>query len=342
MKKSILIYGTGKWFLELQKIIRWDNIIMFGFLESVPSKNEFWGYEVYSVDKISSMEFDYILVATTEYEIEIRMTLLNLGVENKKIISGILNDENILINTFLFNHMNYIIWKSSKILDNVRFTNERNLFWDLAKGISWINPKMSLSPGGMAVGYDYLYVLCRILQILQPKSILEIGLGQSSKLLLNYYNNHSCTYDIIEQSKDWYEFFQVENDVPSGVNVHIRPMITKYSDIYNSEINCFSEIETIVRNKKFSLISIDGPWGSDGVSRTDLLPYIPDCLENNFVILLDDYNRIGEKEMVRLLEDNMIENNIKFLKKVYGNKKQFCLITSSNNPFLCSLYSPIN
>lgn len=116
MKKSVLIYGTGQWFLELQNIIRWDNIIMFGFLESVPSKNEFWGYKVYSVDKISSMEFDYILIATTEYEIEIRMTLAKFGVENKKIISGTLNDENILINKFLFNHKKSKTTRNKKII----------------------------------------------------------------------------------------------------------------------------------------------------------------------------------------------------------------------------------
>lgn len=240
---------------------------------------------------------------------------------------------------FLFDRDGYAILQNSKILNNVRFTNERNLFWDYAKGVSWIDPGLALTPGGWAVGYDYLYVLCRALETIKPNRILEAGLGQSSKLILSYYRNHLCQYDIIEQSREWYDFFRIENDIPQGVNVHIRPMRTVYDQRYNTEINSYSEIETIVGNNKFSLISIDGPWGCEGCSRGDLLPYIPECLDDNFVIMLDDYDRAGEKEMIRLLELKMQDANMKFLKKIYGEKKQFCLITSLNNPYLCSLYS---
>ena len=228
--------------------------------------------------------------------------------------------------------------QNTKILNNVRFANERNLFWDYAKGIRWMDPQLALTPGGWAVGYDYLYVLCRALEIVKPDHILEAGLGQSSKIILNYYKAHSCRYDIIEQSQEWHDFFKKENDIPQGVNVHIRPLCTAYNKFYDAEINSYSEVETIVGNNKFSLISIDGPWGCEGLSRGDLLPYLPECLADNFVIMLDDYNRAGEKEMIRLLEARMRDAQVSFLKKVYGSKKQFCLITSPNNSFLCSLY----
>lgn len=342
MKNKVLIYGTGELFSELKKLISWDNIIMLGFVESVPHKTNKDGYKIYCADEISDIEFDYVLIATQEYEVEIRKKLKEVGVENTKIISGSLNADNVLENEFLFDRTNYMIWQNSKILNNVRFANERNLFWDLARGIDWIDSKLALSAGGMAVGWDYLYVMCRSLDIVKPENILEIGLGQSSKLFLNYHHHHSCKYDIIEQSKEWYEFFQTENNVPPEVNVHIRPLLKKWDETYSEELHCFSEVESIVKDKKFSFISIDGPFGCDGCSRSDLLPYIPECLADNFVIMLDDYERAGEKEMIRLLEINLRKADVQFLKKVYGTKKQFCLITSANNPFLCSLYDSID
>lgn len=323
-------------------MICWDHIVILGFVESTPSKTEVEGYRVYSVDEIAKIEFDYILLASWKYEHEMRVKLKEIGVETTKIITGSLDADNIFKNKFLFSCVDYTIWQNAKILNNIRFSNERNLFWDYAKGVNWISSQLSLSPGGMAVGYDYLYVLCRTLEIIRPQNILELGLGQSSKIFLSYYNSHSSEYSIIEQSNEWYDFFKSENDIASGVNVHIRPLVTSYDKNYDKEINCFSEIGTIVRNKKFSFISIDGPWGSDGISRCDLLPYIPECLDDNFLIIIDDYNRPGEKEMVRCLEERLKKHNIEFLKRIYGSRKQFCIITSSNNLFLCSLYDIVD
>lgn len=55
---------------------------------------------------------------------------------------------------------------------------------------------------------------------------------------------------------------------------------------------------------KFDVISIDAPIGTDlEYSRRDVLELLPDILEKDFVILMDDANRQGERNTIAL-EDN--------------------------------------
>lgn len=52
-------------------------------------------------------------------------------------------------------------------------------------GSEWLKDQ-SVSPGRWAVGYNYLYILYRILNDVKPTNILELGLGQSTKLMAQY------------------------------------------------------------------------------------------------------------------------------------------------------------
>lgn len=54
--------------------------------------------------------------------------------------------------------------------------------------------------------------------------------------------------------------------------------------------------------------------------------------------MLDDYEREGEKNMIYELENILKKRNFKYHKKVYGKYRQFCLLTSEKNKFLCSLF----
>ncbi len=67
---------------------------------------------------------------------------------------------------------------------------------------------------------------------------------------------------------------------------------------YDANVNCYSDISDIVANETYDVISIDGPWGSEGIFRVDILPYIPKCLKKSWCILIDDYERDGEKNLV--------------------------------------------
>lgn len=69
----------------------------------------------------------------------------------------------------------------------------------------------------------------------------------------------------------------------------------------------------------------------------DILQLLPDCLKEDFVILLDDYNRQGEKNMVELMKKILQEHDIKFNTGVYRGNKDTFMITSENLRFLCTM-----
>ena len=80
---------------------------------------------------------------------------------------------------------------------SIRRENQELLWariWDDTKhNLDWIEKMPGISPGRMAVGYNYLYVMTRILNDLKPKHVLDMGLGISSTLIsyyMDYYNKN--------------------------------------------------------------------------------------------------------------------------------------------------------
>jgi len=86
----------------------------------------------------------------------------------------------------------------------------RNIFIDTVQGYEWYKVD-TISLGRWAIGYNYAYVLARVLDSIQPSNILEMGLGQSSKIINSFCMNTKAvkTYDIVEQDNTWIDFFKM-------------------------------------------------------------------------------------------------------------------------------------
>ena len=73
------------------------------------------------------------------------------------------------------------------------------------------------------------------------------------------------------------------------------------------------------------------------MSRRDILDFIPSILNNSFVIIIDDADRDGENRTIldiqQKLHQNLIESHIGY----YSGSKRCCVITSSDNKFICTL-----
>lgn len=214
----------------------------------------------------------------------------------------------------------------------------RNVFNDTISGYEWFNVD-TISLGRTAIGYNFAYVLSRILNSMRPKEILEFGLGQSSKIInsyYQYYKNGNMRYEIIEHDLDWCDFFR--NDAGFfDVDIYIKDihLCEEYGDKYYK----YYGLENVLNNKKYELISIDAPYGYFGkyIGRTDLIDYIPSILCDEWVIIIDDYDRINEKNMVRILEMKLREENIIFFKGVYKGEKHVCLLMSEKWKFFRTL-----
>lgn len=209
---------------------------------------------------------------------------------------------------------------------------------DTIQGLKWISPntKPSLSPGRWAVGYNYLYVMTRILNEVKPTTILEFGLGNSTLLISEYVksNPEFQSHIVIEQNAEWKDFYIKNHSIEKVTSIIIKPCRVK--EIEGHKFNSYGSLDELA-GKKFDVISIDGPIGTPFYSRRDILDLIPDILNKDFIILIDDVNRSGEKKTIVDLQNKLTENSIAFKTGYYDGNTRIVAIASESWKWLCSL-----
>ena len=197
-----------------------------------------------------------------------------------------------------------------------------------------------ISPGGWAVGYPFLYVLYRILDEMRPKSILELGLGQSTKLISQYAaSGKKIKHTVVEHDEAWIEFFRKGFKLAKSTELCHLPL--NYHGVWreDTEVVAYEGFTERFSERKFDLICIDGPFGylAKIYARTDVLTIMPNCLADSFVILLDDTERAGEKNTIQAMQDILEENSIKHKRGFYRGIKEMMVLTSEDNRFFCSM-----
>jgi len=176
-----------------------------------------------------------------------------------------------------------------------------HVYHDSIRGKEWLG-KLPLNIGRWAGNYSFFYVLNRILSDYKPNSILEFGLGESSKFVSAYLENEllKSKHQIIEQDENWHQSFNDRFQLSERSRVAINVLVKKNID--NHDVNSYSGLKEFINQKKFDLYIIDGPFGSKHYSRYDIVELAKGFAKNDeFIIIIDDYQRIGEKETVHEL-----------------------------------------
>lgn len=215
-----------------------------------------------------------------------------------------------------------------------------NVWRDTCMDIKWIQGISSLSPGRSAVGYNYLYVMTRILNELEPHHVLDLGLGISSTLISNYFAEN--TYDdalhiICEHDKEWGEFYSRKHSLSEYSHIAYQELTTKRNNGF--DYSAYKDLGKDIGQIRFSVISIDAPFGYMGgdSSRRDILEFLPNILEKHFAIVIDDYERIGEQNTVRDIEQILKSNDIPYRLGIYPGLSYVCVVASEQDKFLCTL-----
>ena len=233
----------------------------------------------------------------------------------------------------------YAIFEKGSILENELMW--ASLWREASRGIDWLkNEQLMLFPGRWAIGYNTMYILARSLNAVKPQNVLELGLGNSTQIITAYFKNiksKQVSHIIVEHDKDWVKFYKNENVLLDTSEICVCPMHKQnYKSVRN--IWCYDGFQSCVSGKQYGLILIDGPHGSDAkFSRIDILNIMPENLNDSFVVIVDDYDRVGEKNMVKELESLLQRNHISYKKGVYPGEKECCVIVSEDNAFLTSL-----
>jgi len=104
-------------------------------------------------------------------------------------------------------------------------------------------------------------------------------------------------------------------------------------------VRIFKGFRETFKGKRFDFISIDAPLGSDmkEYSRIDILQILPASLGKDFVIMIDDIDRSGEKHTVIEIEECLTKHKINYRVGKYSGKKDCVLISADHMGFFTSM-----
>jgi hypothetical protein len=90
---------------------------------------------------------------------------------------------------------------------------------------------------------------------------------------------------------------------------------------------------------EYDLIIVDGPFGSEHYSRSQIINFVKGSLSKQFCIFMDDAERKGEKETITMVCKTLNDRKIRYLLKNYiGEKNHHVIICSNDLTFLTSLH----
>lgn len=323
---KIYIYGAG----EYGKVIA-AYLLDIGMLEKLDSfivtnsgeMDKLFGKEIRCWDSVygglDGSELIIVSVSEKKQE-EIVKILSESEITNYLRIS----DSNYICLTNALNYVSEISLYAHEILYGMNFDRA-------ISESSWLKRK-DFAPGGMAVCSQYLYILYKILDSQKFKNLLDIGMGQTSKMMCQYADsNLEVNHTIIEADEDWIDFFTSSQKMN-----HSKVELMEYETriINGSEVRCFSGFEQRLQDQKFDYISIDAPLGSELYSRIDILQILPQCLAESWIIMMDDVGRIGERNTLEKIRNVLEEHKIRYVEQQYsGADKSFVVLASYDNRF---------
>ncbi|MBR1601085.1 MAG: hypothetical protein IJ677_05850, partial [Alphaproteobacteria bacterium] len=177
--------------------------------------------------------------------------------------------------------------------------NFANLLHDTLVNSTWLKDK-SFSLHGWAANYSFIYMLYRILDNAKPTRILEMGMGQTSRLTSQYiaYCNPNAALDIVENDAGWIATYQPQ--LAQNEHTKIHQCDLEFFTYDNVECRKYKDLNEVVGNTKYDLIIIDGPLGADQtLPRSNVLDLIRnDNIAEDFIIIFDDAERKGEQKTI--------------------------------------------
>lgn len=211
------------------------------------------------------------------------------------------------------------------------------VFHDAIQNSEWLLDK-KFFPGRWAVGYPAMYMIYRVLENFKPKSILELGLGQSTRVIGQYSSyNKNVKHIVCEQDSSWIEFFKRDFELPR--NTKIQQLEYEYASYNDSEVRQYKNFKSVFNSERFNFIVIDAPLGGDlkKYSRVDVVQLMPQILEDDFVIIMDDYNRTQERNTIEDMKTILRKNNISFVDAKFYGQKETVILCSMSLSFLTSI-----
>ena len=207
-------------------------------------------------------------------------------------------------------------------------------FSNAIQNSEWLKYK-SFYPGRWAIEYTFLLTLFRIFEHHRFTNLLEFGLGQTSRMVHQYAAFHNVPAITVEHDTEWIEFTRKDTHNAYPINVKVLPL--EMVDYNGYKTRTYQGVKTTFENQKFDFILVDGPFGSEHYSRSQIIRLAKSNLAETFCIIIDDCNRIGEQETVAEVEKELKSRGIKYAINKYYGLSDYVVICSEDLKFLASL-----
>lgn len=198
---------------------------------------------------------------------------------------------------------------------------------------------------GAAATPSLQLLLYKTLRLCRPASVLELGSGQTTKLLAAYYHEDPSRVVVtLEENRSWAELIRPQ--ITRGTECHEY----RFAGLERRTFRCAGSNRQVrgswyrgtedLASRKFDLVLVDGPSSprgsksAAGYARAGFLQYVPGMLTQSFVVIVDDCDRYGEHSTVLLLEEMLRSLGIPFFRfDVHGTKTQ-SVVCSPDRAFL--------
>jgi hypothetical protein len=181
-------------------------------------------------------------------------------------------------------------------------------------------------------------MLVKVLALCRPRTILELGSGQTTKIL-TIYARESPSSEVLtlEQDATWHALLM--DSVPFSANhaYRLAPLESRSVSIPDRRTTIstkwYGGADAELETHRFELILVDGPdSGGPGLqggpySRCGIVSQLPERLAESFVIIFDDAERYGERMTIRVVDSLLRARGVRFARfAVHGVKTQivFC------------------
>jgi len=165
---------------------------------------------------------------------------------------------------------------------------------------------------GAAIEKNFAHLLIYKLITNKPIKIIELGSGISTLIIIKTLEMLEHEYDLYSIDSDEITIKEVENLLKSEKVFDKKKHHLIYAPIVdvnidNKNYKYYDPKKIIIPGEKIDLLLIDGPFGAlCKNSRYPALSFFSNQLNEGSIILLDDANRLDEKETVSLWQE---ENN---------------------------------
>jgi predicted O-methyltransferase YrrM len=169
-------------------------------------------------------------------------------------------------------------------------------------------------PLGSSANYSLLYVILRVALDFKPRNVLDIGCGQTT-LLLSSLRDRGMVGQVttLEHDPDW------ASEIAPLVShaVICKPLFAQ--TIAGVQTNTY-DWSAVLQRGPFDFVICDGPQGDRRRSRWGVLKTV-EALSRDFVLVMDDAERRGEKQTCDELQRLLVPTGAK-RGRVVAAKKQ--------------------